>query len=1025
MQNQAYGYLFPQGLFFWLFDLANTNLARISLASISPVTLEIPSWIAQRAWWALLLCLAYSGTLILARRLGITAPLAAVTAAGLYALSPRILTTLTAISSEAWPVALVPWTLVPLVPPVPPGVPHTPAHRTPTWPRLAAAVLPVAAMGGVNATATAAACLPATIYLLAHRRIKAAAVFTLGALSVSAWWIGPLFVLGRYSPPFTDFIESATVTTSWLSPIEILRGTTSWAPFVDAERTAGFLLVAEPTFIIATCAVAALGCAGLARADFPQRGAFVLMFSVGFAILASAHMGISLYDAPLAPLRNLHKFDPLIRLPLALGVGWLLVGLHSAKTRSTATTANTTTAKATAVLLAAALAIAPAWSLRLLPEGTWQQIPEDWIAAGQWLDQHAAHTRTLVVPAVPFARQEWGWTRDEPIQALTSSRFAFRDAIPLVDPEAIRGLDGQVGSVDTQALRSIGVGAVIVRHDLDKQPETPDLGEPTVRFGALDVHLLEPERDMMITADTPLAVDAGGEALPLLWRELGYFPAQLDGTEPAIITDTPALAAHNYGTLNGAQSAHLTSWDEDTTVHNRLKDYPSAGNRTGVSTIVTTEDAASDTSGDPAEVSVRASSSAADAGAFGGAQASKSLTAAFDGLEDTAWWPTPGDEHGWIEFTTATETISITATEDTTVTVSSTSAPLAASDAQPNQPAAATTREVSLVADQPRTIRVSTGPASTVRVALTEPVGIAEIDAGIRRVVNVEGSADTYFFQRLFPATDLVQRRFTTATNARWRLSAAATIDGTEHAKGATVTLAPGPHELVTEAETILLTSTELTLPDWEPFVGPVEAAATPRTILTTRGFNEGLRASVGGVELAPTRIDASSQAFILPPNLGGEFVMYHAGEAAYRRSLALGGVVSLLTAILCGVAAWRYRGKTGHDTTPGSSSAVVTTVTALVPVLAAVAAGPAAGVPAAALAWAVRRFTLISSAWLGGGALLFAGCWLARAPWPTAHYAGDSWLLAVAGCFAVACLGWPDAPSERTSRAPGTSMSS
>ena len=149
MQNQAYGYSFPQGLFFWLFDLANTNLARISLASISPVTLEIPSWIAQRAWWALLLCLAYSGTLILARRLGITAPLAAVTAAGLYALSPRILTTLTAISSEAWPVALVPWTLVPLVPPVPPGVPHTPAHRTPTWPRLAAAVLPVAAMGGV------------------------------------------------------------------------------------------------------------------------------------------------------------------------------------------------------------------------------------------------------------------------------------------------------------------------------------------------------------------------------------------------------------------------------------------------------------------------------------------------------------------------------------------------------------------------------------------------------------------------------------------------------------------------------------------------------------------------------------------------------------------------------------------------------------------------------------------------------------------------------------------------------------
>lgn len=1054
MQNQAYGYLFPQGLFFWLADLTSSSVARLS-----PAPFEVPSWLAQRVWWALLLCVAYSGTLMLARRLGITLPLAAVAAAGLYALSPRILTTLTAISSEAWPVALVPWTLIPLVSLVP-LVPRA-SRRTPTWPRLAAAVLPVAAMGGVNATATAAACLPAAIYLLARGRIKAAIGFTLGALAVSAWWIGPLFVLGHYSPPFTEFIESATVTTSWLSPVEILRGTTSWAPFVDAERTAGFLLVAEPTFIIATCAVAALGLAGLARADFPQRHAFVLMFSVGFAILASAHMGISLYDAPLAPLRNLHKFDPLVRLPLTLGVGWLLVGVHTSRPSDAAVRGTATTAaKITAALLAAAIAIAPAWSLRLLPEGTWRSIPEDWIAAGQWLDQHAAHTRTLVVPAVPFARQEWGWTRDEPIQALTSSRFAFRDAIPLVDPEAIRGLDGQVGSVDTHALRAIGVGAVIVRHDLEKQPDTPDLGEPSARFGALDVHLLEPERDMMITGDAALPVDAGGEALALLWRELGYFPAQLTGANagihhgtgdpaPAIITDTPALAARNYGTLNGAQSAHLASLDEDTTVHNRLKDYPSAGRRTGVSTFVTAgEDAASNEPVDPADISVRASSSAADAGAFGGAQASKSLTAAFDGIDDTAWWPAPGDGCGWIEFTSTTETISITATEDTTVTVTATSTPPAADDAHMDQPAASSSREVSLVADQPRTFRVSTGPASTVRLALTEPVGIAEIDAGIRRIVNVEGTADAYFFQRLFPATDVIQRRFTTATDARWQLSAPATIDGTEHAEGATLALSAGSHELITDAETILLTSSELALPGWEPFDGTVEAADTPRTIVTTRGFNEGLRARVGEVELAPTRIDASTQAFLLPPNLTGEFVMYHAGDAPYRRSLAVGGAVSLFTALLCAVLAWRHRGEAaqaaagsaGADVQssalaagaqPGRSHTVHTGLTVLtvptgaVPTLAAVAAGPGAGVPAAVLAWVVRRFTLIPSAWLTGGALTFAGCWLARAPWPAANYAGDSWLLAVAGCFAVACLGWPDAPSDRTSRAPGTSTSS
>ncbi|PAT14486.1 hypothetical protein CKJ84_08305, partial [Corynebacterium sp. NML 120412] len=97
VQNQAYGYLFPQGPFFLLTHFAG-----------------VPEWVAQRAWWTLLVCLAYSGALILARRTGVRGRFPQVTAALLYALSPRILTTLTAISSEAWPVALVPWTLVPL-----------------------------------------------------------------------------------------------------------------------------------------------------------------------------------------------------------------------------------------------------------------------------------------------------------------------------------------------------------------------------------------------------------------------------------------------------------------------------------------------------------------------------------------------------------------------------------------------------------------------------------------------------------------------------------------------------------------------------------------------------------------------------------------------------------------------------------------------------------------------------------------------------------------------------------------------
>ena len=42
LQNQAYGYLFPQGLFFLLAD-------------------PLPDWIAQRAWWFLVLAVGFLG----------------------------------------------------------------------------------------------------------------------------------------------------------------------------------------------------------------------------------------------------------------------------------------------------------------------------------------------------------------------------------------------------------------------------------------------------------------------------------------------------------------------------------------------------------------------------------------------------------------------------------------------------------------------------------------------------------------------------------------------------------------------------------------------------------------------------------------------------------------------------------------------------------------------------------------------------------------------------------------------------
>lgn len=916
IQNQAYGYLFPQGPFFLL---------------------PLPDWVLQRLWWALLLSLAYSGTLALARRIGIPgAP--AVIAAVLYALSPRILTTLTAISSEAWPVALVPWTLLPLV------------NRRP---QVAPALIAVALMGAVNATATIAACLPAFVLLLWRRDWRRAGLYALGCVAVSAWWIGPLLVLGRYAPPFTEFIESSFVTSHWLNLAEVLRGTTSWAPFVDTERTAGFLLVSEPVFILATMAVAALGFAGLARADMPWRGFFVLLFSLGVLLLGTSHLLPALYDGPLAAFRNLHKFDPLVRLPLALGAGWALAHLR--------------TPALMAAGVAVAVAIAPAWSLRLLPEGTWSAVSQDWVAAGQWLDEHAAGTRTVVIPPASFARQTWGWTRDEPIQALSLAPFAVRDAIPLVDPEAIRGLDGQMLALDEDALRSIGVGAVLVRHDLDNGRTASWPGRPAASFGDVDIYLLDDARGMMLTGDEPVRVDGGGEVLPLLWQRYGYFPARLVDSGADIVTDTPAAAVRNYGTLDSQLSAHLADPAEGSDVHNRLPDYPSAGSRAG----------ATMTGG-----SAAASSSAADATVFGGANPSRSLTAAFDGLDETAWWPAPGDRDAWLSSTVTDGRATITATDSTVVRVVS----------------GGVTREVSLVGGEPRSVET---PGDTVRIELSEPVGISELDTGVRRVVEVPGTADTYFFQRLIPATDVLQRRFTTAADAQWEVTAPATIDGEE--VDGRVFLPAGVHEIVTDAETVTLTLAQVPTAAWTPFDEEVPAASQDQLVVTTRAFNDGLRARVGGVEVAPERVDAGMQAFRVPPGVSGQFTMRFAGDPVYRWSLLIGAVVSLVAAAGCLWVRWRRisRYNPARPATPVS------------PVVAALGVSAGAGVwpgaAALAVAWAVRRFTLIPSWALSSGAAGFMGLWLARAPWPSEGYAGASLLVLLAGCLAVSALVFPD----------------
>lgn len=194
--------------------------------------------------------------------------------------------------------------------------------------------------------------------------------------------------------------------------------------------------------------------------------------------------------------------------------------------------------------------------------------------------------------------------------------------------------------------------------------------------------------------------------------------------------------------------------------------------------------------------------------------------------------------HPWLRFTPNANTATINASANTKVQVTGSSGG----------------RTLSLVAEQPRTISVR----GETTLALTEPVGITEIDAGIHRIVDVPGTADTYFFQRLMPETTTLQRAFTTAEAAERELSSPALIDGSSATN--TVFLPAGRHELVTDAETITLRrgpKPAASLSAWEPVTGDAIAPADQdRLLITTHAFNPGLQASLDNEPLTPPTRD-------------------------------------------------------------------------------------------------------------------------------------------------------------------------
>jgi arabinofuranan 3-O-arabinosyltransferase len=620
LQNQSYGYLFPQGPFFVLGQL-----------------LGLPDWVTQRIWCAVLLIAAYEGARRLFRALD-AGPWWAARLAGLaYAFTPRLLSEVGVLSGEIVPTVVLPWVVLPLVR----------AHRGELSARTAALLSGVAIlfMGGLNAVENLAALpLPFLVAVAAAPglRLRLTAWWLAAVSAAASWWLLPLIFLGTYSPPFLDYVESAAVTTGPLSLANVARGADQWLQFFATGGQpwwpAGFALATMPLLVAVTALVAACGFAGLWRPTMPMRTPFVASLLIGLACLYAGHSGAlgspvapwvqDMLDGPLAALRNVHKVDPLVRLPLALGFGHLAAVSVPAILRRSAARASrrrpmsgrTASSKGkvgvTAIVgvLSALLLVsaAPLFTGDLRTPG-WTAIPNAWKQAADYLARHDDGSRALVVPGSGFGQQRWGRTIDEPLQGLARSPWVTRSQVPLAPGQTIRMLDSLQRRINSgagsyflaDALARAGIGSLVLRHDLDPTlsdapssarvasvlGRTPGLhrvaayGDSGVA-GYPEVEIWRVDRDVrrveaVEASDVRTLAGSADDVFGVL--ESGLLgagqPLVAVGQQNALsgpidfVSDAYRLREQNFGRSNDATSADMTPddpWQQSRRVH----DYP-------------------------------------------------------------------------------------------------------------------------------------------------------------------------------------------------------------------------------------------------------------------------------------------------------------------------------------------------------------------------------------------------------------------------------------------------------------------
>ncbi|MGW5862360.1 alpha-(1-_3)-arabinofuranosyltransferase domain-containing protein [Streptomyces sp. NPDC055239] len=462
IQDQYVGYTWPMLPFYGLAKLVH-----------------LPVWLAERLWLSLIVATAFWGVLRLAERMRIGSGASRLLGAVAFALWPTFTIVVGSTSAAALPGALLPWVLLPLT-----------NDRISARSAALRSALVIPFMGGVNAAATLASLLPVGLYLLSRpngpRKRKLITWWVPGVILATAWWMVPLLMLGIYGENFLPYVETSATTTGTMSATEALRGAGNWVAYLhfgEAWLPAGWAVATSVIVVVCSAFAAAIGLAGLARRDMPERRWLVLtVLSVVLVTLAGygGAFGAPFHETMqswlngwLVPFRNIYKFQTGLALALVFGL-MHVVGV-AAQTRGVRPVRGRRYAPLIAAVLVLPGLAFPYLNGSILQPGSFKKLPTYWQTTSDWLKKYSPDSRALVVPATAHGIYTWGSPIDQPLDVLADSRWAQRDYVPFGTPGNRRAMDAVEQALATGGevtglrdyLSRAGMYYVVVRNDLD------------------------------------------------------------------------------------------------------------------------------------------------------------------------------------------------------------------------------------------------------------------------------------------------------------------------------------------------------------------------------------------------------------------------------------------------------------------------------------------------------------------------------------------------------------------------------